>query len=278
MSESKLGRNIEDLIRENAVEFKDNEEILEISINKILVNPNQPRKYFNEESIKELAESINEHGLLQPIIVKSTSDGYILVAGERRMRAMKLLNNDTIPAIVREYNEKFLTELAILENIQREDLTPIEEAIAYKSILREFHITHDKLAEKIGKSRSYITNMIGLLRLPEQVIMSVSQGDLSMGHARVLSKLEDEELILSLYNRILEEKLTVRELEEITQQFHNEDQEELLDRTYIDHVKLSLRKSLDKNISFDIKKNKIVFSFKTKEELDRIVDFLKDKR
>ena len=278
MSENKLGRNIEDLIRENAVEFKDNEEIIEISLDKIYVNPNQPRKYFNETSIKELADSIQAHGLLQPIIVKSTVDGYMLVAGERRMRAMKLSEKETIPAIIREYNEKFLTELAILENIQREDLTPIEEAIAYKSILREFHITHDKLAEKIGKSRSYITNIIGLLRLPEEVILGVSKGEISMGHARVLSKLENEKLIMKLYKRVLSEKLTVRELEEITQQFQHNVRVDLVDKSYIDSIKNNLRVSIDKKIPFEIKKNKIIFSFKTKEELDRIVDFLKNKR
>lgn len=278
MSETKLGRNIEDLIRENAVEFKDNEEVLEIQLDRIFVNPNQPRKYFNETSIKELADSINEHGLLQPIIVKETSKGYMLVAGERRMRAMKLLKRDSIPAIVREYNEKFLTELAILENIQREDLTPIEEAVAYRSIIKEFNITHDKLAEKIGKSRSYITNIIGLLRLPDEVIKSVSIGDLSMGHARTLSKLEDELFLTELYGRILDENLTVREVEELVQEFHDKEKKPIFNKPYIDNIRLSLRDSVDKEISFDVRKNKIVFTFKTKEELERIVNFLKNRK
>lgn len=277
MSETKLGRNIEDLLRENAIEFNENEEVAEIQISKIYVNPKQPRKYFNETSIRELADSINEHGLLQPIILKSTNDNYMLVAGERRLRAMKLLGKETIPAIVRAYNEKHLTELAILENIQREDLTPIEEAVAYRNIIKDFHITHDKLAEKIGKSRSYITNIIGLLRLPEVVIEAVTKGDISMGHARVLSKLEREELILELYDRVVKENLTVRELEDITQQFHTNGKGQL-DREYLENVKMKLMKSVSNKISFDVKKNKIVFSFKTKDELDRIVQFLKDKK
>lgn len=271
MSETKLGRNIEDLLKENAVEFNENEEILELGVDKIFVNPNQPRKYFNEDTIKELAESIKEHGLLQPIIVKETSNGYMLVAGERRLRAVKTLGELTISAIVREYNEKFLTELAILENIQREDLTPIEEALAYKSIIKEFNITHDKLADRIGKSRSYVTNIIGLLRLPEQILQSVSNGDITMGHARVLSKIEDQELLWELFHNVRNQDLTVRALEELSQQ--REGNNKNLPKEYIDKVKNDLSRSIDKQIKFDIRKNKLVFSFKTKSELEKILKY-----
>lgn len=275
MSESKLGRNIEDLLKENAIEFNENEEIIEIDLEQIYQNPNQPRKYFNEESIKELAESIKEHGLLQPIIVKETNNGYMLVAGERRLRAMKLLEQPTISAIVREYNERFLLELAILENIQREDLTPVEEALAYKQILKEFKITHDKLADRIGKSRSYITNIIGLLKLPEHILEAVTLGKITMGHARVLSKLDDDDLIEELYKKVLEEQLSVRVLEDLSQKHTSTN--EYLDQKYIDNVRNNLKKKITKDIHFDLKRNKLVFSFKTKDELNRIMEYFSKK-
>jgi len=271
MSETKLGRNIEDLLKENAVEFNENEEVIELRIDNIFVNPNQPRKYFNEDTIKELAESIREHGLLQPIIVKETNDGYMLVAGERRLRAKKLLGETTISSIVREYNEKFLTEIAILENIQREDLTPIEEAIAYKTIIKEFKITHDNLAERIGKSRSYITNMIGLLKLPEKILEAVSKGQISMGHARVLSKIDDEASLWELFYKIVDQHLTVRDLEVLSQQ--REDLPQEIPKDYIDKVRRELVKNIDQEINFNIKKNKLVFSFKTKSELEKILHY-----
>jgi len=271
MSETKLGRNIEDLLKENAVEFNENEEVIELRVDNIFVNPNQPRKYFNEETIKELAESIKEHGLLQPIIVKETNDGYMLVAGERRLRAKKLLGEATISSIVREYNEKFLTEIAILENIQREDLTPIEEAIAYKTIIKEFKITHDNLAERIGKSRSYITNMIGLLKLPEKILEAVSKGQISMGHARVLSKIDDETSLWELFYKIIDQHLTVRDLEVLSQQ--REDLPQEIPKDYIDRVRSELVKNIDQEINFNIKKNKLVFSFKTKSELEKILHY-----
>ncbi|MGS0972641.1 MAG: ParB/RepB/Spo0J family partition protein [Candidatus Izemoplasmataceae bacterium] len=271
MSETKLGRNIEDLLKENAIDFNENEEVLELDVNRVFVNPNQPRKYFNEDTIKELAESIKDHGLLQPIIVKETNNGYMLVAGERRLRAVKFLGKATISSIVREYNERFLTELAILENIQREDLTPIEEAIAYKNILREFKITHDKLAERIGKSRSYITNIIGLLKLPDKILEAVSKGEITMGHARVLSKIEDRKIVEELFNKIISDHLSVRVLEDLAQSYN--DKIEYLEQSYIDKVRKDLGKKINKQIEFDIKKNKLIFSFKTKKDLERILEY-----
>lgn len=215
MNKDILGRKIIDLIEENRVQIRENEEITEIEISKIRPNPNQPRKTFEVKALKELAQSIEVHGVIQPIIVKPTTDGYLTVAGERRVRASVIAGRNTIPAIVRDYNSIMLAELAILENLQRENLNPIEEAVAYDNIIKSLNITHLELAKKIGKSRSYVTNIIGILGLPESSITLVANKQLSLGHAKVLSKINDDYYVNTLAQKVVESDLSVRKLEEI---------------------------------------------------------------
>ena len=212
-----LGRGLEELFNNENLDLNSferqvyesasNEEVVEISLKELRPNPYQPRKVFNEEALNELASSIKEHGVFQPIIVKKSIKGYEIIAGERRYRASLLAGKETIPAIVRDFSEEKMMEVALLENLQREDLTSIEEAYAYKNMLEKLNLTQEELATKVGKSRSHITNILGLIRLPKQVQTMVADQSISMGHARILSKIEDEEKIIELANKIVTDKL-----------------------------------------------------------------------
>lgn len=273
MKESSLGRSFKDLLEENERNISDGEEIVDLEIDNIKPNPEQPRRIFEENSLQELAESIKEHGIIQPVIVKPSSNGYILVAGERRVRATKLAGLNTIPAIVRDYNSRYLSELAILENLQREDLTPIEEALAFQKAISNLNLTHEELGKKIGKSRAYVTNIIGLLNLPTSVVKKVNSGKLSMGHARALSKLKDNDLCMKLADRIINENLTVREIEGVIRSLHS-DKKYVVTKARLDKATSILSKKLAKEIRFTIKKNNIIFKFDSEEELDKIVEFL----
>jgi ParB family chromosome partitioning protein len=216
---NKTGRGLKELLEDNYIDIndiKDGEVVLQIELSKIKPNPYQPRKVFDEEKIDELAASISENGVFQPIIVKQFDDKYIIVSGERRFRACQKLKLTTIPAIVRAYDESKVAEIALIENLQRENLTAMEEAIAYQTIMRELGLTQAELAKKIGKSRSYITNVVGLLSLPPEVANLVSEGKITSGHARPLSKLKDEKRIIEIANEIVSKNLNVRDVEEIT--------------------------------------------------------------
>lgn len=220
-----LGRGLEQLFSNERIDFDNFEkglveeakpnEIVEISLDEIRSNPYQPRKIFDEEALNELAESIKEHGIVQPIIVKKSIKGYELVAGERRTKASRIAGLKTIPAIIKNFNDQEMMEIALIENIQRENLNPIEEAMAYDNILKSSNMTQDELAKKFGKSRSYITNILGLLKLPETTKKYVEENKLTMSHARALSKLEDEEQIDRLADKIITEGLNVRTIENI---------------------------------------------------------------
>lgn len=228
-----LGKGLEQLFTNERIDFDNFEkglveeakpnEIVEIKISEIRSNPYQPRKIFDEESLNELASSIKEHGIVQPIIVKKSIKGYELVAGERRTKAAKIAGLETVPAIVKDFDDEQMMEIALIENIQRENLNPIEEAMAYDSILRSSNITQDELAKKFGKSRSYITNSLGLLRLPDDTKKYVEDNKLSMSHARALSKLEDNDQINRLANKIVNENLNVRAIENITRDIHEQE-------------------------------------------------------
>ena len=220
-----LGKGLEQLFSNERIDFDNFEkglveeakpnEIVEISLDEIRSNPYQPRKIFDEEALNELAESIKEHGIVQPIIVKKSIKGYELVAGERRTKASRSEGLKTIPAIIKNFNDQEMMEIALIENIQRENLNPIEEAMAYDNILKSSNMTQDELAKKFGKSRSYITNILGLLKLPETTKKYVEENKLTMSHARALSKLEDEEQIDRLADKIITEGLNVRTIENI---------------------------------------------------------------
>ena len=218
-----LGRGLEELFNSESLELEKIEtrimeeatkdEIVEINLSELRSNPYQPRKIFDEDALKELSESIKNYGVFQPIIVKQSIKGYDIIAGERRVKASRLAGMTTIPAIVRDFSDEQMMQIALLENLQRENLTAIEEATAYKDIINALQITQEELARKLGKSRSHITNMIGLLRLPDNVQDMILKNELSMGHARVLSKLENDNDIKELADKVKEDNLSVRELE-----------------------------------------------------------------
>lgn len=218
MSEEKKARTFTDLLQEHHVDdVLEGEIIEEILLSDIKPNPFQPRRIFDEDKINELAQSIKEHGVFQPIILKKVKQGYIIVSGERRYRASLKVGLKTIPSIIRQYEESKVAEIALAENLQRENLTPIEEAEAYKIVMKSLDLTQAELAEKIGKSRSHVTNTLGLLNLPQEVQQLLLTNTISMGHARALSKLENEKQIIKLAHRIIEKQLSVRQIEELTQ-------------------------------------------------------------
>ena len=221
-----LGRGLEDLFNSENLDYESvekkiyesasNEEIVEINLSELRPNPYQPRKIFDDEALNELASSIKEHGVFQPIIVKKSIKGYDIIAGERRFRASKMAGLEKIPAIIRNFTDEQMMEIALLENLQRENLSAIEEATAYKSMIEHLSLTQDELSRRVGKSRSHITNTLGLLRLPREVQEMVSDNRITMGHARALSKLDDDKQIIELANKIVDDKLVVRDIENIT--------------------------------------------------------------
>ena len=215
-----LGKGIDALFREEAVHNEDH--VQYIALTKVVENPFQPRKIFDEEAIRELADSIQEHGIIQPIVVRKKGKKYEIVVGERRTRAARLAGLTEIPAILKELDEQQMMEIAILENLQREDLTPIEEAEAYNSLITQLQFTQDDLAKRLGKSRPHIANHIRLLQLPEEIRQLVNEGALSMGHGRTLLGLKNKRHIPEVAVKVVKEQLNVRQVEALVQQL-NED-------------------------------------------------------
>ena len=285
-----LGRGLEQLFNNESVTVEaiekqiydtaTNEEIIEIPIQDLRPNPYQPRKVFDEVALNELAQSIKEHGVFQPIIVKKSIKGYEIIAGERRVRASKIAGLEKIPAIIRGFTDEQMMEIALLENLQRENLTAIEEALAYKAMLENLGLTQEELAKKVGKSRSHVTNLIGLLRLPNEVQDMVMNEKISMGHARVLSKLENDEQIIRIAYQIMDEQLSVREIEQLTGEkqlekkvkIERHETEKNREYRYVEEL---LRDKLDTKVR--IKEKKIEISFTNVADLNRILEILEVK-
>lgn len=281
-----LGRGLEqlfnnenldvDALEKTIYETATNDEIIEVNLDDLRPNPYQPRKVFDEQALEELASSIKEHGVFQPIIVKKSIKGYEIIAGERRVRASRLAGFEKIPAIIRDFDDKQMMEIALLENLQRENLSAIEEAYAYKAMLEKLQFTQDELAKRVGKSRSHVTNILGLLRLPVEVQKMVTLGRISMAHARVLSKMENNDEIITFANRIVDEKISVHQLEEMTNQNQVEKKIKMPNRTpmnqnykYIEDI---LRDKLDTKVKITEKKIEIQFS--NVADLNRILEIL----
>ena len=274
-----LGRGLEQLFNDEGLNFdtiensiieeaKTNDQIVEIDLSELRANPYQPRKNFDEEALNELASSIKEHGVFQPIIVKKSIKGYEIIAGERRFRASKLAGMQTIPAIVKDFSDEEMMQIA-----QRENLTSIEEAKAYKSIIESMNITQDELAKKVGKSRSHVTNILGLLKLPASVQDMVLYNKLSMGHARVLSKLDDPKTIEDLAQRVITEDLSVRKLESLV--YDNEEKEVKTKKSSNNEYKYMenfLKEKLGTNVK--INNNKISIKFSNVQDLNRILEIM----
>ena len=280
-----LGKGLEELFSTEVLDFDTFEsnimenattnEIQDIPINEIRPNPYQPRKSFNEEALRELSESIKNHGVFQPIIVKKGIRGYDLIAGERRLRASKMAGLDKIPAIVKDFSDDEMREIALLENIQRENLTAIELAWAYKGIIDNLDIRQEDLALRIGKSRSHITNTLGLLNLPEEVQKMILNGELSMGHARVLSKMEDESKITGLAKKIINEGLSVHEIEEISKDEEIKKRVPITRRernTDYTNIENELKDILGTKVKVDNKKINIYFE--NVNDLNRILEIM----
>ncbi len=279
-----LGRGLEQLFNDEGLNFdtiensiieeaKTNDQIVEIDLSELRANPYQPRKNFDEEALNELASSIKEHGVFQPIIVKKSIKGYEIIAGERRFRASKLAGMQTIPAIVKDFSDEEMMQIALLENLQRENLTSIEEAKAYKSIIESMNITQDELAKKVGKSRSHVTNILGLLKLPASVQDMVLYNKLSMGHARVLSKLDDPKIVEDLAQRVITEDLSVRKLESLV--YDNEEKEVKTKKNTNNEYKYMenfLKEKLGTNVK--INNNKISIKFSNVQDLNRILEIM----
>ena len=280
-----LGRGLEQLFASEVLDFDsfesnildsaDQDDIKQIKLDDIRSNPYQPRKTFNEEALKELAESIKNYGVFQPIIVKKSIKGYDLVAGERRVKASKLAGLETIPAIIKDFSDDMMREIALLENLQRENLTAIELAWAYKGIIDSLHITQEELANKLGKSRSNITNVLGLLRLPKTVQDMVLEGKISMGHARELSKLEDKEQIIAYAKKIVDEDLSVRDVEKLTSTSLDKKVNPINRDKKVNeykYVEKELREILGTKVKIGNKKLEI--TFENNNHLDRILDIM----
>ena len=281
-----LGKGLEQLFNINELDFQSFEkeivsstpesDIKMIPIDEIRSNPYQPRIHFDEEALEELAESIKLHGVFEPIIVKKSIKGYELIAGERRTKASKLAGLDKIPAIVKDFDDQAMMEIALIENIQREDLSPIEEAKAYKNYMLKTGITQEEIAKRFGKSRSYITNTLGLLNLPSSVQEDVVKGSISMSHARVLSKLESEEQIIDLSKKIKNDGISVRELENMSKETdvlkrrHEIKTKEVSTRHKV--YEKALREVTGSKVV--VSKGKITISFDSDSDLDRIMEIL----
>ncbi len=281
-----LGRGLEELFNSESLELEkietriieeaSKDEIVEINLSELRSNPYQPRKIFDEEALKELSESIKNYGVFQPIIVKKSIKGYDIIAGERRVKASRLAGMTTIPAIVRDFTDEQMMQIALLENLQRENLTAIEEATAYRDIIDALQITQEELAKKLGKSRSHITNMLGLLRLPDNVQDMILKNELSMGHARVLSKLENTSDIKELADRVKNNNLSVRELEKEVNytykrnvEIKRRDKESKQEYRYIEEA-------LEEKLGTKVKvlDGKIQINYSSLNDLNRIIEIL----
>ena len=271
----RLGRGLSSILEDAEVGYlKDlgGSGILEIEVDKIKPNPYQPRKEFKEESIIELANSIKRYGLLQPVILIKDKDEYILVAGERRLRAVKKLNKEKIKAIVVDYSLNDLREYALIENIQREDLNPIEIATSLKNLIEEHNYTHEELANIISKSRSYVTNLLRILNLPDFVQNKIKENKLSIGHAKVLIGL-DEELLKKVIEEIEKKDLNVRETEKLIQKLKNPIKN--VENIIIDEkIILIAKKFKELGLKVEINKNSLKIKFKSKQDLEKLEEIL----
>lgn len=286
-----LGKGLDSLIPEKPSKFKEennehNKDAIMVDIAKIEPNREQPRKNFDEDALLELADSIKQFGVLQPLIVQDRNDYYEIIAGERRWRAAKLAKLKEIPVLIKQYTDQEIVEISLIENIQREDLNPIEEAIAFKRLLEEFHLKQDEVAERVSKSRTAVTNSMRLLKLTEKVQQMVIEDMLTSGHARALIAIEDPEKQFMTAQKIFDEKLSVRETEKLVKKVQSEEEQEPVKKESKSDPKLNIiYQDLEekmKNIfgtkvvihKKNEKKGKIEIDYYSPEELDRIMELI----
>ena len=281
-----LGRGLSALLKDTSVSDTFNDavvgSIIEISLENIQVNPYQPRTYFDEESLRELASSIKELGVIQPITVRKIGDSFQLVSGERRFRASKLIGNNSIPAYIRTANDQEMLEMALVENIQRKNLDPIEVALSYQRLIDEIQLTQEELSVRVGKKRSTVTNYLRLLKLDPILQTGMRDGFISMGHGRALINVKSSEDQLAIYEKILREKLSVRQTEELVKSLKleatgpNEIKKHI--PKYIKDSLLEINSYLGHNINITVNskgKGKISIPFHSQEDFERIKNLLK---
>lgn len=276
MKKYNLGRGLDALIPKG-----DNlEGYIVASINELKPNMFQPRKDFDEETISELASSIKEKGILQPLIVRTISGGYEIIAGERRWRAAQRAGITRVPVIIKEATDREVLELALIENLQREDLNPIEEAVAYQQLIDEFELTHEDVSRQIGKDRSTITNQLRLLKLPEEAKKALIAGDITAGHARAILSIESSAEAREALKAIQKQKLSVRKTEQLIQNISKRKKKDAKPRSddmYIRQITDELKKSLSTQVRIVGKqgKGKIEIDYYSNEELERLTSILK---
>lgn len=287
-----LGRGLNTLIPSAPAKDTESEKILKkeeqikseimVPILKVEPNPDQPRRQFDEDSLQELADSIKQYGILQPLIVKKHEKFYEIIAGERRWRAAKLAGLKEVPVLIRDYEENEIVEIALIENIQREDLNPIEEALAYKRLMEEFSLKQDQVAAKVSKSRAAITNSLRLLKLDERVQNLLSEEMITTGHARALLAIDDPDEQYETAMKVFDEKLSVREIEKLVKQMSKKKkeipkEEDKVQEYLFANIEESLKQALGSKVNIKNRNNKgkIEIEYYSKEELDRLVDMLR---
>lgn len=277
-----LGKGLSALIPETIEEEEKNDSI-ELQIKDIHPNQYQPRKEFNQEKLQELAESIEEHGVIQPIVVSPLNEEYQIIVGERRWRAATICGLNTIPAVIKDFTQQEIMEIALIENLQREDLNSIEEANAYRQLMDEFSLTQDEVAQRLGKSRSFIANTLRLLSLPKDIQNLIKENKLSAGHGRALLSVKNRSVRENLVKKILEEKLSVRELEKMVKDSKDNDKKSsqkqkkaVVKSPILIELEESLQKSLGTkvNINNKNKRGKIEIEYYSNEDLERILEII----
>lgn len=287
MIPDKLSKPVESVLSESDVKSEKAVEGILVNVNKVEPNREQPRKNFDEDSLQELSESIRQFGVLQPLLVQDKKDYYEIIAGERRWRAAKLAGIKEIPVIIKELNEQEVVEIALIENIQRENLNPIEEAFAYKRLLTEFNLKQDEVAERVSKSRTAVTNSMRLLKLNEKVQQMVIDDMITTGHARALLGISDSEQQYLTAQKIFDEKLSVRETEKLVKRIQQEKENPVSKDTAKSDPKMEvifhdleqkMKEILGTKVAInqkDNKKGKIEIEYYSMDELDRIIDLLR---
>lgn len=272
-----LGKGLGALIPEEETIDQDNS-IAAIDINLIKANEDQPRKNFDKEKIMQLAESIKEHGVIQPVVLKKDGNTYTIIAGERRWRAAKSINLKEIPAVIMDLSDKAILEVSLIENIQREDLNPIEEAVAFKKLIEDFNLTQEELSKRIGKSRTAVTNCMRLLNLDDRVKEYLIDGVITEGHGRALLAVEMHDLQYKIAQTIIDESLSVREVEKLIRDLSKPSKEKSEEKENIYHkdIKERLEGYFGTRVSLINKKNKgkIEIEYYSEEDLQRILDIL----
>jgi ParB family chromosome partitioning protein len=286
MKKKGLGRGMGALFRDETEEQSEEKNeglsVIEVDINRIKPDENQPRKNFRQESLEELAVSIKTHGIINPLTVEKKDNIYTIISGERRWRAARIANLETVPVIIKNMTDMERLEIALIENVQREDLNPVEEALTYKRFCDEFNLGHEEISKKVGKSRAVITNAIRLLKLDSRVIEFLKMGRISTGHAKVILGVEDKDVQFSIAEKVIDEQLSVRQTEMLVKEIQNPEQKKTTETRPVQHDEVyrniadKLKNILGTKVNLKDKngKGKIEIEYYSADELERIIQMI----